>query len=106
MKGREPLLADIKEHLVKSKNEKKWAGRVVESVRRIETDTEFKTKRLGHEMMNMKLEILDEIKLILEEQRALVAPTMRKGDSSSTRQTSSRNEMERTFHRRRERMFR
>jgi hypothetical protein len=106
VKGREPLLADIKEHLVKSKNEKKWAGRVVESVRRIETDTEFKTKRLGHEMMNMKLEILDEIKLILEEQRALVAPTMRKGDSSSTRQTSSRNEMERTFHRRRERMFR
>ena len=61
---------------------------------------------LALEKAKMELEILDEIKLILEEQRALVAPTMRKGDSSSTRQTSSRNEMERTFHRRRERMFR
>lgn len=78
VKGREELLSEIKEHMLNTKAQKRWEGKVVESVRRIETDAEFKAKRIESQLNAMKLEVVQEVQKLLEEQRTLLAPLLRK----------------------------
>lgn len=85
---RDAMRDSIKRHIMNIRKHKAWSGKILESCRRIETDAEFKAKRVSHELSEMKQEIIDEVRAMLQDQkRSMMSHAAKSTDSMLSNET-------------------